>query len=584
MTGPARASGAARHNGRPRGSYGRTPRRVLQSSTLPPPLRRPYPIGHDQRDPSPAAPRPPRRDRHRRGCDRRRGLPRPGGDRLPGHRSERDPGLRPERRHRAADGILLRRAGRPLPAVRGHLRVRAAGADRRGRLRGGVGGVVRFGGGRGPLRHGLRGLPGALPRGAAPPGRQGAAVLAGRTPRARRLRALRGGLLRVAPDPSRGGGTPVGDDGEGGGALRAHPGRGLRARCRGARSRRAGRALPAVLRGGLHGASSGHGVHLHRPAGIRPDRRGGRGGSGRRTQRPQGDVPLAGDRAGDLPAAALPDRGGGRAGHHGDRGGRGEPRNPGRGGSPQLHRVAGLLARRGGRSAVHAVGAPGQPDRRVALRPGDGDGPHPAAEVRSPRLRDRNAHRRRAPRRRRGRAASGRGSRCGGRGRRLQPRLPRQLRPDPRHRVPGAQAGRTAPGVPLPLVPRDPGRRGIGVRADRALPGGRGTLGRGARRPLAQRRSGALRAVPGTPGPGGGRFVRGARSADHQVARTPPRGARADCQPGQRTDDGRDGQGAGSPRRRAGAAAVGGGVVGGGRAARSCRRGSAMRRRCWAAH
>ena len=167
----------------------------------PPPRLSPYPIRHDHRNPSPAAPRPSRRDRHRRGRDRRRWLPRPGWNRLPGHRSQHDPGLRSERRHRAPDGVLVRRAGRPVPAFRRHLRVCAAGAHRRGGLRGGVGGVVRVGGGGGAVRHGVRSLLRALPGADAAAGGQRASAVAGQPPRAGRLRALRGGLLRVASDP-----------------------------------------------------------------------------------------------------------------------------------------------------------------------------------------------------------------------------------------------------------------------------------------------------------------------------------------------------------------------------------------------
>ena len=139
----------------------------------------------------------------------------------------------------------------------------------------------------------------------------------------------------------------------------------------------AGRFRP-FFSGRTHRPGPGDGLHLHRAPGLRPDRRGGRGGSRPGAQRPPSHVRLSRGRAGRLPAPALPDRRRRLSGRTG-RGARGAgPGDPGRRRGQSIPRLPRLLAGPGRRPPLHAIGAAGEPAGRLPIRGNDGRGPDAA--------------------------------------------------------------------------------------------------------------------------------------------------------------------------------------------------------------
>ncbi len=239
-----------------------------------------------------------RRDRRRRGAGARRG-------RFRHHRAERDHRLRPQRRHRDADGDVLRRSGLPFPRVRRHLHLRPQGADRGGRLRRRLGGVVRLGGRGGAVRPRVCGLFRTGRRTGDPRRRRYAAGLARRPLCDAGVRPGGGCVLHLETDAFERRRRATGNRRQGDHVRHRHRRRVLGAPRPPARDRRAHLEIPAVPVPGRPGAGPGDGLHLHRAAGFRPHRRGGRRGETARTQHPAGDGPVSHDRTGDLPAASV---------------------------------------------------------------------------------------------------------------------------------------------------------------------------------------------------------------------------------------------------------------------------------------
>ncbi len=178
-----------------------------------------------------------------------------------------------------------------------------------------------------------------------------------------------------------------------------HPTPGRRARCRDHRqgpgvrhstrcrglgvdrhlTRRSPESAESLLCGRSRRPATGHGVHLHRASGIRPDPGGGRRGSRSRPYGSTCDVSVAGPGPGHLPTSSLSHGDGRRTGRRWDR--RRRRREPGgsRGrGSRAVSGFERILAGDRSRYPKHALGPARELARGLAHLLRDGPRPYPA--------------------------------------------------------------------------------------------------------------------------------------------------------------------------------------------------------------
>ncbi len=196
-------------------------------------------------------------------------------------------------------------------------------------------------------------------------------------------------------------------------------------------TRRSPESAESLLCGRSRRPATGHGVHLHRASGIRPDRGGGRRGSRSRPYGSTCDVSVARPGPGHLPTSSLSHGDGRRTGRRWDRRRRREPGGSRGRGSRAISGFGRILAGDRSRYPKHALGPAREPARGLAHLLRDGPRPYPAepswTDSRFERDSCRSCGGDRGDDRRHHHRDRGRG---GGR-RRVQPRLPGQFRVGP---------------------------------------------------------------------------------------------------------------------------------------------------------